>query len=302
MNGAHEVFGNTANDNTISEAIARAENNYILATRAHLQTSGSNLFESLQKSVNGTGDAFDKQLKQLDQWSEAVKRLEKDLQAFQDSRQEYSSKSQDEIDADRKAIEDQQQRIDDAKTLVQQGKTNLLTSNNEAFASQYSSLYESMTGKLASPEEKIKRTVAGYKDQIAKGLLNINEAHTKGLLSDNDYALRLADFKKLEAYANSTLETELLDRYRSEERRRMAASTKRVENLRTQGRRLNRNAWGRRGNGVLARSLYEWESGKDQYDNRIAALKAEIDREEDVIKKNPPDSDAYKIAEKNLAA
>jgi len=228
--------------------------------------------------------------------------LEKDLQAFQDTRQEYSSKSQDEIDADRKAVEDQQQRIDDAKTLVQQGKDNLLKTNNDAFVSQYDSLHEAMTGKLASPEEKIKRTVAGYKDRISKGMLDIEDAHTKGLLSDNDYALRLADFKTLEMYADSTLEAELLERYRADERRRMAASTKRVENLRTQGRRLDRNAWGRRGNGVLARSIYEWESGKDQYDNRIAALKAEIDREEDVIKKSSPDSDAYKIAEKNLAA
>ena len=302
MHGASEVFGDTAADNALSEAIAGAENNYILATRAHFQTYGSNLFDALEKSVNGTGDAFDKQLKQLDQWSEAVKTLEKDLQAFQDSRQEYSSKSQAEIDADQKAIADRQQQIADAKTLAQQGKDNLLTANNDAFKSQYDSLYEAMTGKLASPEEKIKRTVAGYKDRIAKGLLNIEEAHAKGLLSDSDYTLRLADFHSLETYANSTLDKELLERHRSEERRRMAASTKRVENLRTQGRRLDRSAWGRRGNGVLARSLYEWESGKDQYDNRIAALKAEIDREEDVIKKNSPNSDAYKIAEKNLAA
>lgn len=215
------------------------------------------MFESLRKSVVGTGDEFDKQLTKLNHWTEAVSKLENQLKAFEQTRKERSAETKIDNEEDEKAIAEQKQRIENAKALAKQGKDNLLTTNNDAFRSQYDSLYEAMTGKLASPEDKIKRTVTGYKDRIAKGLLDIEEAHAKRLLSDSDYTLRLADFHSLETYANSTLEKELLERYRSEERRRMAASTKRVENLRTQGRRLDRSVWGRRGNGVLARSLYE---------------------------------------------
>lgn len=94
----------------------------------------------------------------------------------------------------------------------------------------------------------------------------------------------------------------MMQRHEADEKRRAAATTKRIENLRTQGRRLNRNAWNNRGHGFLSRSMSEWESGKDQYDNRITSLKSEIEREKDILQRSSVDSDSYKAAEKNLAS
>lgn len=92
----------------------------------------------------------------------------------------------------------------------------------------------------------------------------------------------------------------MLSRYEAEEQRRMSQSTRRVERLRTQGRRLDRSLWGSRSNDILTRSYNEWQSGKDQYADRLESLQVEIDREKEIMGKNSTDSEAYKTAEKNL--
>lgn len=105
-----------------------------------------------------------------------------------------------------------------------------------------------MTGKTANPQEKIRRTVQDYKDQISSAQQALEEMHSKGLISDENYRLRFGDFTSLNEYADGTLYDDLLKRYKVEDEKRAAQITKRAERLRTQGRRLNRNRYGSRGN------------------------------------------------------
>lgn len=190
MYGSGDVFGDNGVDNALTEVEARLENNFIHATRAHLSSSGENAFDNLKKSIAGTGDEFDKQLTKLNQWSDTIKQMETELQSFEASRKQYSSASQEEIDADNEAIAQQMDRIKKAKSLERKGRKDLLSQNNDRFAEQAASFMEAMTGQIAKPEQKIERTVRRYKENIAKSQAELESARKHKLISRKDYLAR----------------------------------------------------------------------------------------------------------------
>lgn len=77
------------------------------------------------------------------------------------------SESDADLDADRKAIEAQEARIEEAKKIADQGYADLLKDNNDTFTARFERLSESITGKIASPETKIRRTVETYKKLLS---------------------------------------------------------------------------------------------------------------------------------------
>lgn len=188
QNGDASMFGaDTALGTDLRNQLGLMEENYFAATRAHMSRSGDNAFEALRSSVAGTGDEFDKQLAKLENWSKSVEKLEQQLLAFKKAREEMTADSDTDAKADLKAIEAQETRIEEAKRLVAKGRVDLLKDNNESFAAKFESLSESMTGKTASPQEKIRRAVEQYKKQIVKYQEQLDEAFGKNLLTEEDY-------------------------------------------------------------------------------------------------------------------
>lgn len=218
--GDSAVFGSgTATGENQFAELQGMESNYFLATRAHLTQSGENAVESLRKSVQGVGTEFDKQLETLESWSQKVLSLQRQQDAFKESREKYSSKANSDLEADAAAITNQEKRIAEAKELERQGRENLLKSNSLRFSDSVDQFMYEITGKTASRKDKIAREVELRKEQLQKERNALNEAHLKNLLSEDAYSELTSKFDSAESYVNEKYKAELEKQYEEKTRK-----------------------------------------------------------------------------------
>ena len=236
-------------------------------------------------------------IKQQDELEDAFARAAQAKKVFEE---EMEAKQK----AGKQLTEDEQKALEEAKIEYRYAKLNKQmqadTIKSRALDSANLSLFEfeaAASGRQLSAQQLAKKDAFQMRQRLESQIGNVDVQLQKGLITDEQ-----ADtlYKRIRSTNVDKFEHTRLEHYQAEDARRAAASNKRVENLLTQGRRLNRNIWGRHNNGLLSRSIREWESGQDQYNNTIASLENEIAHEKQTMKEASPDSESYKKASENL--
>lgn len=297
---AEEIFGDdAATGKELSDGIQRWEENWINASRVYLSESGADTLESLRRSVSGKGDKFTKQTAQIKSWEEKVHQLENRLQAFKDSRKKINSDADIHKEADEALIKEQEEQIEAAKVLVAQGRTELLQSNNAYFKDSFDSLNEQITGKVATPQEKLTRTIQKYRERIKLQKDELEEAYRAedSLISETDYLARKTELENLDTYmTGDEFEGKLRDRIRLSEEYRLKQTKRQESSLRKRANRQTRDPYGLGQTTIQGRAKYRRDDHLDQLDGVITAYEARIAQKNLELEGMDPNSDAYKNA------
>lgn len=103
---SEEIFGeDTEIGKELLDGINQWEENWITASRVHLEESSTDTLRSLRESVSGKSSKFDAQIELVKNWDNKVTTLENRLAAFKESRTQISSTSTEHQAADKKAVE-----------------------------------------------------------------------------------------------------------------------------------------------------------------------------------------------------
>lgn len=259
------------------------------------------MLESLEKSVSGTGDAFDKQLAKMQQWADAVQKLESELDGFRQSREKYSSQSREQIDLDNAAMAEQEERIRKARDLQKRGKQDILRANAERFKERTANLMQEMMGKTEKPEDRIHRTVGQYKTRIEQSLAELDEARQKGVISKRAYSARKKELQDAATYANTDMRNDLLADHYAQEELRIARAKRQDVRLKAQSDKMLRDEQGDRRESTYSQLEMRRDHRIDQYDQLIASHNVAISSRRKELRGIKKGSDNYAALENEIA-